>query len=93
MAWGVNAKFSNRPIYDKRYGRGIYSLYQKIYVRMEHQGKTCATELHKSKTREKIGKINGESGENVRKYIRLTYLIPELLRKKFYFKREMFYFL
>lgn len=43
---------------------------------IKHQGKsTCATELHKS--REQIA--NNESGENVRRYIRLTYLIPELL--------------
>ena len=46
---------------------------------MKHQGKklsTSATELHKS--RDTIAK--GESGEMVRRYIRLTYLIPELLR-------------
>lgn len=46
---------------------------------MKHQGKklgTSATELHKS--RDAIAK--GESGEMVRRYIRLTYLIPELLR-------------
>lgn len=43
---------------------------------LKHQGKrTCATGLHKS--RDKIS--NNESGEMVRRYIRLTYLIPELL--------------
>ena len=44
---------------------------------IEHQGKkTCATGLHKS--RDVIA--NSESGEMVRRYIRLTYLIPELLK-------------
>lgn len=42
---------------------------------IKHQGKTCATKLQKS--REKISDF--ESGETVRRYIRLTYLIPELL--------------
>ena len=53
---------------------------------------TCATMLHKlendvpmahnfekTKTRELIGEAQGESGEQVRLYIRLTYLIPALL--------------
>ena len=41
---------------------------------------TCATSLHKSqKSREIIGDAVGESHETVRKYIRLTELIPELL--------------
>ena len=45
---------------------------------IKHQGKTtCATELHK--LRNEIGKLNNESGEMIRRYIRLTYLIPELL--------------
>lgn len=44
---------------------------------IKHQGKkTCATGLHKS--RDAIA--NSESGEMVRRYIRLTYLIPELLK-------------
>ena len=44
---------------------------------LKHQGKkTCATGLHKS--RDVIA--NNESGEMVRRYIRLTYLIPELLK-------------
>lgn len=43
---------------------------------LKHQGKkTCATGLHK--TRDAIG--SNESGEMVRRYIRLTNLIPELL--------------
>ena len=41
---------------------------------------TSATSLQKSQTsRDIIGKATGESGETVRKYIRLTELIPELL--------------
>lgn len=44
---------------------------------IKHQGKkTYATGLHKS--RDVIA--NSESGEMVRRYIRLTYLIPELLK-------------
>lgn len=51
---------------------------------MSRQGKrtdlTSATPLQKSQTsRDIIGKALGESGETVRKYIRLTELIPELL--------------
>lgn len=46
---------------------------------MKHQGKTCATILHKTKSRDELGKQTGESGETVRKYIRLTYLIKQLL--------------
>ena len=59
---------------------------------MSRQGKrtdlTCATMLHKSeeyepfekrKSRDAIGNARGESGEQVRLYIRLTYLIPALL--------------
>lgn len=46
---------------------------------MKHQGKkfeTCATGLHKSRD----AVANGESGEMVRRYIRLTNLIPDLLK-------------
>ena len=42
----------------------------------------CATMLHnfeKARTREVIGEAQGESGEQVRLYIRLTYLINDLL--------------
>ncbi len=49
---------------------------------MKHQGKkneTSTTKLSKKRTDEIIGEQNGESREQVRKYIRLTYLIPELL--------------
>lgn len=45
---------------------------------IKHQGKTSAAGLHKS--REDIGIANDESGEFVRRYVRLTYLIPELLQ-------------
>ena len=51
---------------------------------MKRQGQrtdlTCATKLHKSqKSREVLGDSVGESHETVRKYIRLTELIPEIL--------------
>ena len=49
---------------------------------IKHQGKkikTSATELLKSTSREIVGKQFGDSSEIVRRYIRLTYLIPELL--------------
>ena len=46
------------------------------------KNENCATMLHnfeKARTRELIGESRNESGEQVRLYIRLTYLIPELL--------------
>ena len=53
---------------------------------MKRQGQrtdlTCATPLHKSdgkKSREILAEQTGESHEQIRKYIRLTELIPELL--------------
>ena len=50
---------------------------------LKHQGKrtdlTSATSVHKFSTRDEVGKEHGISGETVRKYIRLTELIPELL--------------
>ena len=53
---------------------------------MKRQGQrtdlTCATALHKSngkKSRELLAEQSGESHEQIRKYIRLTYLIPEIL--------------
>lgn len=45
---------------------------------IKHQGKTSATELHKS--RDNVGMESGESGETVRRYVRLTNLIPELMQ-------------
>ena len=45
---------------------------------IKHQGKASATGLHRS--REDVGIANDESGETVRRYVRLTYLIPELLQ-------------
>lgn len=47
---------------------------------IKHQGKsTCVQSTHKSKSRNIIGKEFGDSGDKVRRYIRLTNLIPELL--------------
>ena len=43
---------------------------------LKHQGKTYGQVVHKS--RDNIS--NAESGRNVQRYIRLTYLIPELLK-------------
>ena len=45
---------------------------------IKHQGKTLGHNGPKSST-DKIGIDSGESGRNVKRYIRLTYLIPELL--------------
>lgn len=50
---------------------------------IKHQGKkinTSATELQKLTSREIVGKQFGDSSEIVRRYVRLTYLIPELLK-------------
>lgn len=53
---------------------------------MKRQGQrtdlTCATPLHKfdgKKSRQILAEQSGESHEQIRKYIRLTYLIPEIL--------------
>lgn len=53
---------------------------------MKRQGQrvdlTCATPLHKldgKKSREVLAEQTGESHEQIRKYIRLTYLVPDLL--------------
>jgi ParB family chromosome partitioning protein len=53
---------------------------------MKRQGErvdlTCATKLHKSsgkKSREAVAESVGESHETIRRYIRLTELVPELL--------------
>lgn len=50
---------------------------------IKHQGKkieTLTTEVSKLRSNEIIARQNGESREKVRRYIRLTYLIPELLK-------------
>ena len=41
---------------------------------------TCAPVEHKLKTRDTIAVETGESREQIRRYIRLTYLVPELLQ-------------
>lgn len=47
---------------------------------MKHQGKKTSTQfVAKSRTADKVGKLFNDSRENVRRYIRLTKLIPELL--------------
>ena len=49
---------------------------------LSRQGKrtdlTCATELHKSDGKKSRDNVADKSGETVRRYVRLTYLIPEL---------------
>lgn len=56
--------------------------YQMKLEAMKHQGKsidsTCAQLGHKS--RDIVADESGESRETVRRYIRLTYLLPELLK-------------
>lgn len=46
---------------------------------LKHQGKTSTQLVSKLRSDEKVGSENDESRETVRRYIRLTYLIPELL--------------
>ncbi len=46
---------------------------------LKHQGKTSTQLVSKLRSNEKIGSENDESRETVRRFIRLTYLIPELL--------------
>lgn len=51
---------------------------------MARQGKrtdlTCATELHKSDGKKSRDAVANKSGETVRRYIRLTNLVPEILK-------------
>lgn len=48
---------------------------------LNHQGKKTSTQsVSKLTTSELIGKEYGKSREQVRRYVRLTYLIPELLK-------------
>lgn len=49
---------------------------------IKHQGRSTSTQLvSKLRSDELVGSQNDESRETVRRYIRLTYLIPELLIK------------
>ena len=49
---------------------------------IKHQGRSTSTQLvSKLRSDELVGSQNDESRETVRRYIRLTYLIPELLTK------------
>lgn len=47
---------------------------------LKADGTTCAPVEHKLKTRDAIAAEAGESREQIRRYIRLTYLVPELLQ-------------
>lgn len=54
--------------------------YKMKYDAIKHQGKTTlGHDVPKLRSSEIIGKDMGESEKNIRRYIRLTYLIPELL--------------
>lgn len=63
--------------------------YKMKYEAMKHQGKKIDLEEDttsrpldtKLRTDEKLGEEVGESARNVQRYIRLTYLIPELLEE------------
>lgn len=49
---------------------------------IKHQGRSTSTQVvEKLLSVDKVGSQNDESRETVRRYIRLTYLIPELLNK------------
>jgi ParB family chromosome partitioning protein len=52
---------------------------------MNRQGQrtdlTSTQDVSKFRTNELVGEANGDSRETVRRYIRLTYLLPELLQK------------
>lgn len=47
---------------------------------IKHQGKASTQFVSKLRSNEIVGKDNNESRETVRRYIRLTFLIPELLK-------------
>ena len=46
---------------------------------LKHQGKTTSVPKGPKLITTEIGKLAGDSSTNVKRYIRLTYLIPELL--------------
>lgn len=68
-------------IIEKQYDISIE--YKLKMEALKRQGKrtdlTCTPVVHKLKSVELIGKENGDSREQVRRYIRLTHLIAELL--------------
>ena len=53
--------------------------YRTRYDAMKHQGRTSGHNVPKKNTADEIGAIYGESGRTIKRYIRLTYLISELL--------------
>ena len=59
--------------------------YKMKYEAIKHQGKrtdlTSGQVEQKLTTRDEIGKEHGDSGATVRRYIRLTELVPEILEK------------
>ena len=55
--------------------------YKMKYDALKHQGKTLGQVVPKIRTSQLIADEVGESEKNIRRYIRLTYLIPELLNK------------
>ena len=94
-AWAYRMKLEAMSRQGKRTDLTCVQFAHKLEngATMLHQSETCATMLHKSendvpmahnfektKTRELIGEARGESGDKVRRYIRLTYLISELLQ-------------
>ena len=54
--------------------------YKMKFDAIKHQGKRCGPEVQKLNSTESIGKSYGESEKNVRRYIRLTNLIPDILK-------------
>ena len=46
---------------------------------IKHQGKTSRQVVGKFESADLLGQETGDSGRNIQRYIRLTYLIPELL--------------
>ena len=53
--------------------------YKMKYDAIKHQGKSTSAPEEPKLSSEKVGKTFGESSSNVKRYIRLTNLIPELL--------------
>ncbi|MBE6161856.1 MAG: ParB/RepB/Spo0J family partition protein, partial [Firmicutes bacterium] len=54
--------------------------YKMKFDAIKHQGKRSGPEVQKLNSTEVIGKSSGESEKNVRRYIRLTNLIPDILK-------------
>ena len=78
-AWAYRMKLEAMSKQGARSDLTCATLLHKLENSVPMAHKSEAPVFEKAKSRDIIGKTRGESGEQVRLYIRLTYLIPALL--------------